>query len=1277
MRTLWLASFVFPLLLAAQPAPGDWKSEGIIYVNHSPHVKLHSVPVRAVRMGDGFWASRRDTNLEKSIPSMLKELEQHGIVDNFLRLEGKKAVGRRGPLYTDSDIYKWMESVAFVLQSGDEPRLREQFDRLTDIISAAQEPSGYLNTYWSGENAPRRFTEMQSSHELYCMGHLLQAAIAYYRATGNRKLLDTGIRFANYMVENFGPQKRPALTGHPEFEMAMVELYRTTGDRRYLDFAGYLLSGVERERLHLKDYEIQYMFSGKPFTSRTEFEGHAVRAMYASCGATDYYAETGDPAYLKTLDTLWQDLVTRKMYITGGVGSREAGEAFGEAYELPNAQAYGESCAAIGNMMWNWRMLLVKGESRYADVIERALYNGINSGMSLNGTLYCYRNPLESSGEKIRNEWYDTTCCPPNLERILASLPGYMYTTSPEGVQANLFHNSELDWHLENGTGIKIRQQTEYPWKGAIDFFVDPASPSEFSLYLRIPDWAIGTTVTANKWPQRDRPVPGEYYEIHRKWEAGDKVHLEFAVTPRLVRANPLVRENAGRVAVERGPLVYCLEQPDQPGFNLFDASLLLDGSLFLGERRPGLLGGIIELKHRGAVVEQPLSSEPLYQSFRNNKERPGKQVDLTFIPYYAWANRGESRMEVWVPYTTVDSPAAAGSDALPQNAFNLLPLTSVKPRGWLRRQLEIQAAGLSGHLDEIWPDVGPNSGWLGGTGESWERGPYYLDGLVPLAYELADPTLIRKAKQWVDWTLDHQRPDGSIGPEKNKDWWPNMLMLKALTQYEEATGDPRVIPALSRYFAYQAKNLDARPLYEWARFRWADELLAIVWLYRRTHDDSLLDLGRKIGSQGYDWKAQFADFQFKTKVPKAKADLRTHGVNNAMALKTSAVWSLISGDPSDRHAIYQMLRELDEYHLLPSEVHSADEHYAGKDPSQGTELCAVVEAQFSLENLVAILGDPAFADRLENITFNALPATFTKDMWAHQYDQQPNQIQCDVNPRAWETNGPDSNLFGLEPNFGCCTANMHQGWPKFAANLWMSTPDGGVAAVAYAPSEVKTKVAGGEVAIVEETEYPFRDSIRLTVNPSAPARFPLVLRIPAWATTATVRVNGTPAEKPGPGSFYRINREWHKGDIVDLTFPMHMRVKSWAHDSISLERGPLIYSLRIGENWKKLRQKGTAADWEVDPTTPWNYGLVIDPNHPDRSVTIEEKPLGQYPFSPEGAPVILRVKGRQVPEWKVVKGSAGPLPRSPVRSTQPVQTLELIPYGAAKLRITAFPRLN
>jgi DUF1680 family protein len=641
--------------LRAQSPDTAWRSEGIINTASSPYAKLHSVPVRAVDMGEGFWAARRKANVERSIPTLLEELEAHGMVDNFRRLSGHKKVDRRGPLYTDSDLYKWMEAVAFVLQTEDHPQLHATMESLIDEIAAAQEPSGYLNTYYVEDRKDKRFTEMYRSHELYCLGHLLQAGIAYYRATGSRRLLDVGIKFANYMVDNFGPDKRPALTGHPELEMAMVELYRTTGDHRYLNFAGYLLSGVERERLKLTDWQINYMFSGIPFTSRTELVGHAVRAMYAASGATDYYLETGDAAYHKTLETLWRDMADHKMYVTGAVGSRAAGEAFGEAYELPNAQAYTESCAAIANMMWNWRMLAATGEARFADVIERALYNGINSGMSLDGTLYCYRNPLESTGEKIRNPWYETTCCPPNLERTFASLPGYLYSTSPNGVYVHLFHNSTLDWHLENGTGLKLSQETNYPWDGEVTLRVAPAAPVEFSLYVRIPAWAKTATVTLNGQPAAGSPMPGQYFRIERRWQAGDTVRLALDMTPQLIVANALVREDLGRVAVERGPLVYCLEQPDQSGLDsIFDASLPVGadpGKGFKAQFLPDKLGGIVVLRHAGVASAKPLSDQALYQTLEAVRPPASREVELTFIPYYAWANRGPANMQVWIPY--------------------------------------------------------------------------------------------------------------------------------------------------------------------------------------------------------------------------------------------------------------------------------------------------------------------------------------------------------------------------------------------------------------------------------------------------------------------------------------------------------------------------------------------------------------------------------------------------------------------------------------------------
>ncbi len=610
----------------------------------------------------------------------------------------------------------------------------------------------------------------------------------------------------------------------------------------------------------------------------------------------------------------------------------------------------------------------------------------------------------------------------------------------------------------------------------------------------------------------------------------------------------------------------------------------------------------------------------------------------------------------------------------LPPNAFHLLPLTSVKPRGWLRRQLEIQAGGLSGHLDEFWPDLGPNSAWLGGTGEGWERGPYFLDGLVPLAYLLDDQRLIAKANKWIGWTLANQRPDGAIGPAKNKDWWPNMVMLKALTQYQEATGDERVIPLMEKYFAHQLREMKASPLKQWAIYRWADELLSVLWLYNRTGNPELLTLARQLREQGFNWRAQFEDFRYTRKVAKADAKLNTHVVNNAMALKTSTVWLLVSPDKGDREAIYQQLSAMDRYHLLPNGAHAGDEHYAGTDPSQGTELCAIVEGMFSFEHMIAILGDAKFGDRLEKLAYNPLPGTFTADMWAHQYDQQPNQVLCTLHQRGWTTNGPESNLFGLEPNFGCCTSNMHQGWPKFVANLWMATPDDGLAAIAYGPSEVRAQVKGGlTVGIVEETEYPFRDTIRLQVNPTAETAFPLVLRVPAWAEGASIRVNGKAEAQVRPGAFHRIERRWRKGDQVEIRFPMQVRFSRWYQNSIAVERGPLVFSLKIGEDWRKLRDKAPAADWEVYPTTPWNYGLIASA----AGIKVEEKAMGQFPFSPDGAPVVLKARGKRVPGWDLVNGSAGPLMPGPVAGEGPEEVLTLIPYGSAKLRITAFPEVR
>jgi DUF1680 family protein len=631
----------------------DWKGKAVLDLSHSPHARLRQVPVSAVSV-TGFWAKRRETNVASSIPSMHDELLAHGRMDNFLRLEGKSTAPQKGPVYSDSDIYKWLESVGFVLQSENQPELRKTADAMIRDVTAAQEPGGYLNTYYVDAHRSQRMLQhsQEVGHELYCAGHYLQGAIAYYRATGDPTMLNAGIRFVdNFLLPKYGPgpDQTPIIAGHPEIEMSLIELYRTTGNRKYLELAGYILHGDTRWTI--KPDAIVYMFCGIPFTSRTKLEGHAVRAMYACCGATDYYLETGDEAYWKTLTALWHDLSEHQMYVTGGVGARSEGEAFGDAYELPNATAYGESCAAIGNMMWNARMLAASGEARFADVMERALYNGINSGMSLDGKMYCYRNPLAfdpATGDVIRNPWYDTTCCPPNLERTFASLPGYFYSTNKDGLYVHLYDASEMHWKLEDGTALHVLQETAYPWNGDVQLTVSPEAPVEFTVYLRIPGWSAKSAVHVNGEAVTGAK-PGEYLAVHRRWNAGDKIALAFDMTPQLIEANPAVAEDVGKVAMQRGPIVFCMESLDQKA-SIAERSIS-DFRAHKGEGTKGhydaeLLGGVYVIEHPGSLAKD--ESLGLYTPAEAAHVEESTAT-LTMIPYYAWANRTPAPMQVWV----------------------------------------------------------------------------------------------------------------------------------------------------------------------------------------------------------------------------------------------------------------------------------------------------------------------------------------------------------------------------------------------------------------------------------------------------------------------------------------------------------------------------------------------------------------------------------------------------------------------------------------------------
>ncbi|NLF71312.1 MAG: hypothetical protein GX575_19960 [Candidatus Anammoximicrobium sp.] len=618
---------------------------------------------------------------------------------------------------------------------------------------------------------------------------------------------------------------------------------------------------------------------------------------------------------------------------------------------------------------------------------------------------------------------------------------------------------------------------------------------------------------------------------------------------------------------------------------------------------------------------------------------------------------------------------------------FVALPLGAVKPQGWLKTQLTIQANGLTGHLDEFWPSL-VKTGWKGGDGESWERGPYFLDGLVPLAYLLDDPRLLAKTKHWLEGILASGQPNGWFGPAQNKDRWPLAVAMKVLSQYHEATGDPRALELLKNYFAYLHKAPPDWPHKDWRGVRAMENAVTAYWLYRRTGDQRVLEVTESIQKNSRDWISYFTDFPWTTaalnsgKVPYDWKDvgMTAYVVNVAMATKYPGLWWQQSGDARHRQAVYRGWANLDEHHGQVGGRFSGDEHLSGKRPTQGTELCAVVESMFSLEKLIEIFGDAAFADRLEMLAYNANPGACTPDYWAHQYDQQANQVLCSVAKRQWSTNSDTSNLYGLEPHYGCCTANMHQGWPKFVSHLWMATHDQGLAAVAYGPSIVRAKVgAGSEVTIAERTDYPFDETIRFQVTTAEPVEFSLHLRVPGWAEAATL-VHGETRVLGKPGQFLVVRRRWTSGDEVVLRLPMKVRAETRHNGATTILRGPLVYSLKIGERFEELKRHHPTLpviDWAVHPATPWNYGLLLDRRHPEKSIQVLRiAQPGPQPFAQESASVVLRAKGRVVPDWKLEANSAGETPLSPVASREPLVDLELVPYGCTRLRISEFPVL-
>lgn len=649
---------------------------------------------------------------------------------------------------------------------------------------------------------------------------------------------------------------------------------------------------------------------------------------------------------------------------------------------------------------------------------------------------------------------------------------------------------------------------------------------------------------------------------------------------------------------------------------------------------------------------------------------------------------------------------APEGADTI--TSYTELPLGAIKPKGWLLMQLQTMRDGSTGHLDEIHDKIRVDNGWLGFEGDGWEETPYWLDGAVPLAYLLDDAKLKAKVMRYINWTLNNQRPSGYFGPitkqEREKgieitadncaageDWWPKMIMLKVLKQHYEATNDPRVIPFMRKYFAYQSAALENCPLgkwTEWAASRGTDNAMLALWLYSKTKDKKLVDLASKIESQAFAWSEWLGNRDWVMWAAANQTDelwMRRHAVNIGMALKAPAVNYVRTSDPKYLAALKTGWNDLMNLHGLPMGIFSGDEDLHGNAPTQGVELCAIVESMFSLENIIAATGDIQYMDALERMTFNALPAQTTDSYNEKQYFQVANQVQ--ISRGVFDFSLPFdremNNVLGLRSGYTCCTSNMHQGWTKFASHLWYETEDDGIAALAYSPCTVTAQVGVNktEVTINEDTQYPFSDNINFDITTARPVSFPLKFRIPSWCAEATLELNGKALRTATGGQVISINRVWENFDKVTLQLPMEVTTSNWGKNSRTVERGPLVFALKVGERWEKGTHEKEGDYFSVYPTEEWNYGLLHEiVKNPKENVRVKTKPFPKnFKWNLENAPIEIVASGKQIPGWKAVNGVAhqpvtdrNGVYKGPVDAE--VKEITLVPYGFTKVRVVAFP---
>jgi hypothetical protein len=631
----------------SEPTSRDTRSRaGVVAPTALARVALRPIDPTRVRLGDGLLGERQQINREVTLLHGAAEIESAGALENFRIAAGRAQGSRRGFVFSDSDVYKWLEAVAWEIGRDPSPQLEQIAAEVIELVAATQEPDGYLNTWCQINDPGWRWTDLEMGHELYCCGHLIQAGVALDRAVGDASLLRIARRFADLVDDVFRRGPQSGTDGHPEIEVALVELFRHTGERRYLELAQTLTARRGQGQFAGGRYGLDYYQDAEPVRESHSIRGHAVRALYLAAGVADICAETDDGDLLRANLAQWDDLASAKTYLTGGVGSRHVDESIGDPYELPPDRAYCETCAAVASIMWNWRLLLVTGESRFADLIERTLYNGFLSGLSLDGRAFFYANPLQSRGGLARHAWNPVACCPPNVMRLLASVQQYCATTDATGIQLHQYTSAAIHAADPSGEPVELRVATRYPWEGSVEIEVVRGSEQDWTLSLRIPAWAAAATLDGE-------PVDsGGYARLRRRWQAGDRIVLALDVSPRLTAANPRIDAVRGCLAIERGPLVYCIEDGDLPdGLELSDVRL--DAGSALTDAGPiDGLAGMPGVTGAGTVQDLDGWQKLEYRDTRGLRTAgpPPTAARLLAVPYFAWANRGTGAMRVWIP---------------------------------------------------------------------------------------------------------------------------------------------------------------------------------------------------------------------------------------------------------------------------------------------------------------------------------------------------------------------------------------------------------------------------------------------------------------------------------------------------------------------------------------------------------------------------------------------------------------------------------------------------